>query len=123
MVCSSEQSSPTQNQNKMTNTKSYLNYHGYSDIKPFEVLSVTASGKTAIIRQMKAERDLTWFPEIISGGFAGHCTNQNEQRWNISSDEDGFVTKARLSKSGHWKSSYGKHYMSDKPISFYDYNF
>lgn len=107
----------------MINTTLYLNYHGYSDIKPFEIISITASGKTAIVREMKAEKDTTWLPEWVSGGFAGHCVNQSEQRWIITSDQEGYTTTARLSKRGHWKSNYGTHRTSEKPIKFYDYNF
>lgn len=107
----------------MNITTSYLNHHGYSDTEPFEVISITASGKTAIIREMKSELDTTWSPEIVSGGFAGHCTNQHSQRWVITSNKEGYTTTARLSKHGYWKSEQGKHYPNVKPIKFYDYNF
>lgn len=100
----------------------FLNQIGYTDITPYEVLSITPSGKTATIREMKAERDSTWSPEFVTGGFAGCCVNQHEQKWNITSDENGFVTKARLTKKG-WQSSCGKHRASDAPCRFYDYNF
>ena len=106
----------------ITSSPRYLNAQGWSDVTPFEVLSITPSGKTAIVREMKAERDPSWTPIFISGGFADHCVDNKEQKWIITPDADGFVTKVRLTKKG-WKSVMGCHVASDKPVKFYDFNF
>ncbi|MDQ7101915.1 hypothetical protein [Serratia sp. MF2] len=100
----------------------YANLHGYSEIHPFEIVK-KISEKTIELRRMKAERDPSWKPEIIPGGFAGHCVNQHEQRWFYSSDESAPIIRARLRKDGFFYSSYGKHVFSDNPRMFYDYNF
>lgn len=100
----------------------YANLHGYSDIHPYEVIK-KVSGKTIELRRMNAELDPSWKPEIAPGGFAGHCSNQNEQRWAFSSDDSAPVIRARLRKDGHFHSAYGKHVLADKPRRFYDYNF
>lgn len=100
----------------------YANLHGYSDIHPFEVVKVV-SEKTIEVRRMNAELDPSWKPEIIAGGFAGHCTNQHTQRWIYSSDETSPVMRARLRKDGDFHSASGKHVLSDNPRKFYDYNF
>jgi len=103
--------------------KSFANHMGYSDINPFEIIKVI-SEKTIEIRSMDAERDLTWKPEIIHGGFSGHCVNQNEQRWDISSNVQNPIIRIRFSKNNGWKDKYGRKFMlSDKPHKFYDYNF
>ena len=99
----------------------YANMHGWSDVEPFEIVRVI-SDKTIVIKKMIAETDENWKPEIIPGGFAGHCVNQNEQKWSYKSAPDAIEIKARLGKKG-WKSAYGKHVLSTEPRKFYDYNF
>ena len=76
---------------------------------------------------MQAERAEGWKPEIVSGGFAGHCTNNNDQRkaWDISSDEEGRLVTIRWSKAKlRWQCADGSRYfMSDQPVKKYDFNF
>jgi len=101
----------------------YANYHGYSDIHPYEVVK-KISDKTLEIRKMNAEQDPTWNPIWEVGGFAGHCANSAEQRWIITSDENLRTLRIRLHKDGVWRDRYGSKYrLSEKPRRFYDYNF
>ena len=100
----------------------YANQFGYSDVSPNEIVRAV-SAITLEIRAMRAERDPEWKPEIIPGGFAGHCVNQHEQRWIITSDLNAPVIRIRLGKKG-WKDRHGNRYnVSDSPRKFYDYNF
>lgn len=104
----------------------FANQHLYTDVEPFEVVRVI-SDKTIEIRKMKY-RELDWGIDFVAGGFFGHVTNQDRQRWLITSDETQPVVKARFNKPkghkhGFWKSEYGRHFLSDQPIKFYDYNF
>lgn len=100
----------------------YANYCGYTDVKPFEIIH-RVSDKTLDIRAMSAERDPSWKPDFVPGGFCGTVINQHEQRWTIKSDPDGRVVRIRLGKRG-WKDAHGNRYnLSDKPIKFHDYNF
>jgi hypothetical protein len=99
----------------------YANMFGWSDVYPFEIIRVV-SDKTIEVRAMLAEKDPDWKPEIISGGFAGHCTNQNDQTYTYKSCDEGQVLRVRLGKKG-WKSAMGKHVISEQPRKFYDYNF
>jgi hypothetical protein len=100
----------------------YANRHGYTDVTPFEVVRVI-SDKTIEVREMDAELDPTWKPEFHIGGFSAHCSNQREQRWNITSNPGNPVVRIRLGKKG-WKSACGSRFsLNDKPIHFYDYNF
>lgn len=99
----------------------YANMHGWSDVYPFEIIRVV-SPKTIEVRAMSAELDEEFKPEIIPGGFSGHCVNQNKQTYGYKSCPDGQVLRVRLGKRG-WKSTMGKHVLSEQPRKFYDYNF
>ena len=118
----------------------YANHIGYSDVHPYEVVRVV-SDKTIEIRPMNVEQDPSWKPEIIAGGFSGHCVNNSEQRWIITSDEEAETVRIRYSKKysytercGHndfkptevhvFADKYGRRYRSaDQPCYHYDYNF
>jgi hypothetical protein len=110
------------NNNITIETATHANMHGYTDIQPYEIVK-KISDKTIEIRRMKAERDPAWNPEFIQGGFAGHCVNNHEQRWFITSDNESPIIRARLRKDGYYHSKVGRHVLSDKPRYFYDYNF
>lgn len=99
----------------------FANLYGWTDVRPFEILKETV--KTLTIREMDAERDQNWKPEIVPGGFAGTCVNQNEQKWIITSNKNNPLIKAYLRKDGNYYSKYGKHKISDTPMKYYDYNF
>ena len=101
----------------------YANYIGYSDVYPYEVIRFV-SNKTLEVRSMDTEQDPNWKPEFVAGGFAGHCVNQHDQKWIITSNEANDTIRIRLRKDGTWRSKDGaKFRLSDKPRCFYDYNF
>lgn len=100
----------------------YANLYGYTDIIPYEVVRII-SNKTIEIRQMGYKLAEDWKPEMIPGGFAAHCTNNNTQRYTFETNKDSIVIRARLHKNGKWKSAFGEHRLSDVPVAFYDYNF
>lgn len=100
----------------------FANHYGYSDVTPYEVVRVV-SDKTIEVREMDAERDDSVKLEFHVGGFSAHCSNQCDQRWNISSNPDNGVVRIRLGKQG-WKDAHGRRFkLNDKPVKFYDYNF
>ena len=100
----------------------YANQLGYSDVEPYEVVKVI-SEKTIEIRAMDTEA-LTWKRDFHHGGFFGHTSNQNEQKWNITSNENNPVFRIRLSKNKGWRSAGGSRFqLADKPRKFYDFNF
>lgn len=101
----------------------FANRYGYSDIEPFEIVR-RVSDKTIDIRMMDAQRDPTWVPEAIPGGFCAHVVNQDSQRWIIKSNPDGRVVRIRKQKNGDWKCANGNRYgLTAEPVKFYDYNF
>lgn len=102
--------------------KAYANHYGYSDVNPYEVVRIV-SEKTIEVRAMDCEKDPTWEPEWHVGGFSGYCSNQQTQRWTMTSNPENKVLRIRLGKHG-WKSADGRKFdLSDKPVRFYDYNF
>ena len=101
----------------------FANQIGYSDIHPNEITKVI-SNKTIEIRTMDSELFNGWKPEVTPGGFAGHCTNNATQKWNITSNKDGFTRRVRLHKDGKWRCSGGNKYsISNKASRHHDYNF
>ena len=100
----------------------HANHSGWSDVHPYEIVRVV-SPKTIEIRVMDAELDKNWKPEIIAGGFSGHCTNQGAQKWAYKSNPDYTVIRARLRKDGYFHSANGRHVLSKTPYKFHDYNF
>ena len=103
----------------------YANYAGYSDIEPHEIIN-RVSDITLEIRAMDAVRSPDWKPEIVAGGFFGHCTNNENQRnaWIISSNEKNNTFRIRKNKHGVWKSAGGgRYFLSEQPVKKYDFNF
>lgn len=101
----------------------FANHYGYSDVNPYEVVKVV-SEKTMEVREMESERDESVELKFHVGGFSAHCSNQRDQKWFITSNEQNPVVRIRLNKNGIWKDKHGrKFYLSDKPVRFYDYNF
>ncbi len=100
---------------------SHANNLGWTDVNPFEIVRVV-SPKTIEIRMMDSE-ELPWDRDFHSGGFFGHTSNQNDQKWKITSNPNNPVMKARLRKDGYFHSDHGRHSLSNEPRKFYDYNF
>ena len=96
----------------------YWTEYGYSQSYPW--VEVKRTAKTVTLAPVKTERDPDWKPEIIPGGFAGHCTNQQEQTWLYDGVSEG-RTVIRLTKNG-WKRKNTK-FVQDVAKYFYDYNF
>lgn len=92
----------------------------WSDSHAYTVIKRTPS--TITVQRDKAILDKNFKPEWIAGGFAGHCTNQDEQSYTYERNEKGEVLTLRYSKK------YGRFMYLEKSISigrheFYDYNF
>jgi len=103
--------------------KPYFNSRGWTDVSPGELIRVISS-KTVEIREMDAVLDPEWKPEFVPGGFSAICTNQNEQKWVITSNPSNPVIRIRKHKNGKWKAAHGEEFRpSDAPRKFYDFNF
>lgn len=94
----------------------------YSDVKPYEIVKVI-SEQTIEVRAMNVKRDDNFKPEFIVGGFAGHCVNQNEQQWIITSCPEAETMRLRKRKDGNFYKGSLKFKIEDAPRYYYDYNF
>ncbi len=93
----------------------------WSDKHACTVTKVTKT--TVTVRRDKATLNPDFKPEWISGGFAGHCTNQDEQTYSYEPDEKGKQT------TFHWSKKYQSYGLPNNlrlikgRHEFYDYNF
>lgn len=105
----------------------YMNRHGYTDMRPYEVIRIDTP-KKMIIREMLAtetkESKKRRKESFVPTGFLG-VTDNDVQEWDIRSNPDPqFDFAVRLHGDGYWYDANGNRYtISDKPIKFYDFNF
>ena len=103
-------------------TNTFANWHGYSDVYPYEVVRVI-SNKTLEVRAMETSENKTKL-QFVAGGFSAHCTNNYAQDYDYSSNPENPVFRIRASKAGDWKDKHGRRFViSDVPSKFHDYNF
>jgi len=105
-------------------------YHMYSDAHAYTVIKVSKSGKKVLVQRDKATLSKDFKPEVIPGGFAGHCINQREQSYTYERDEEGLTRSFSLRK---WRGRYvwcqtgthcdGRMELGKDRHEFYDYNF
>lgn len=104
----------------------YMTETMYSDTVPYKVVGRTAA--TVTLQEVLVDRDPEWKPNIIPGGFVGHCTNQNEQTW-LYAGLGQRTLRVRLVKSRFygsskmWRSSEGHEFIANGARRKYDYNF
>ena len=93
----------------------------WSDRYAATVIKVTKS--TVTVRRDKGTLDPNFKPEWIPGGFAGHCINQDEQKYSYAPDENGAVYTFRWSNKYQRYGQPGNMTLSKGRHEFYDYNF
>jgi len=90
----------------------------YTDRHAMTIIKMTAT--TITCQRDKAVKTFT--PEIIPGGFAGHCVNNDDQTYDYEADPNGEIVVFRWSKKySRYQNKYsrvikGRH-------EKYDYNF
>lgn len=99
--------------------RNYFTEVGYSQKYPWVEISRTA--KTVTLAKVEVTKDPEWKPEILPGGFAGHCTNQHAQTWLFSHIDEARTVTVRQTKRG-WSYKDTK-YIEGQAREFYDYNF
>jgi hypothetical protein len=93
----------------------------YSDRTACTIARVSPSGKTLYLQPDIASLN-GWKPEIIPGGFSGHCTNNAEQSYTYSPDTSAPIIRASLRKDGKFRTSNNEPVIAGRH-QFHDYNF
>jgi len=95
----------------------------YSDSHAYTIIKRTA--KSITCQRDIAIRNPDFKPEFVAGGFAGHCTNQDEQTYTYNRDLNGSIDTFRWSeKHGCFQGgSDGSIKIINGRYEFYDYNF
>lgn len=93
----------------------------WSDRHAATVIRVTKS--TVTVRRDKATLNPDFKPEWIPGGFAGRCTNQNEQTYTYQPDSNGEEYTLHWSRKFQRYGQPGDLTLSKGRHEFYDYNF
>jgi hypothetical protein len=92
----------------------------YSDRHAGTVIKRTKC--TITVQRDKATLNPDFKPEVVAGGFAGHCTNQDEQTYTYERDSKGSIETYRWSeKRGIFQNDSIK--VINGRREFYDYNF
>jgi hypothetical protein len=66
----------------------------WTDAEAYTLIKRTAT--TMTLREDKATRNPNFKPEIVAGGFIGHCINQHEQTYTYEPDLAGVTIKVSL---------------------------
>lgn len=93
----------------------------WSDRYAATVIKVTKSSVT--VRRDKATLNPDFKPEWIPGGFAAHCTNQDDQTYTYEPDANGTEYTFRWSRKYQRYGQPGNLTLSKGRHEFYDYNF
>ena len=93
----------------------------HSDRTACTVVRVSPSGITLWMRRDIATLD-DWKPKIVPGGFAGHCVNNDSQRYIYRPDPDGTMHRARRLRDGRYLTP-GSERVIPGRHHFHDYNF
>lgn len=93
----------------------------WTDRHAATVIKVTKS--MVVVQRDTAILNPDFKPEWIPGGFAAHCTNQNEQTYTYRRDPNGAITKIRWSHRYQRYGTPGNVSLSKGRHEYYDYNF
>ena len=97
----------------------YFTEIGYSQTYPW--VEVKRTAKTVTLAKVLVAQDPEFKPNIIPGGFAGHCDNQHEQTWLFDGIDTAWTKTIRQTKRG-W-SHRDTRFFEDVAREFYDWNF
>lgn len=100
-------------------TMKYANRYTDRGALPFEVVD-PVSPSELVVREMSCERLQGWTPRFVMG----HCLNESEQRWDITSDLEALPFRIRKNKQGEWLDVSGNVYrLADIPVRFHRFSF
>jgi len=102
----------------------------YTDSAPATVVEVKRGGREVTVQMDNYRLADGEKPEMVPGGFAAHCTNQGDLKYEFSRNEDGATRTYTLRK---WRGRYvwtpkggtpdGHQRLAKGWYAYYDYNF
>lgn len=95
------------------NIGKYVSKAGYSDVDIIGKIVGVKGKRTYLVQCMNATRQTAELQYVV-GGFAGHCINQDNQKWD-------FTTSNEVVEVKNLKNS--RLVITDNPFHYYDYNF
>jgi len=93
----------------------------YTDATACTVIRISPSGKTIWIQEDTATLD-NWKPEIIPGGFSGHCVNNYDQKYTYQRNYNGQIHRCSFRKNGQLRTTNNER-ITEGRYHFHDYNF
>ena len=102
----------------------------YTDVTPATVIEVKRGGKHVTVQHDSYKLAKGEKPNIIPGGFSGHCTNQHALKYDITRNENGgkqTFTLRKLNGRYYWTGKGcrpdGHQRLAQGWWAFRDYNF
>lgn len=96
----------------------YINQCLWSDVNPVGRILAIKGKNTLVCCRVTAGENLEKM-QYVSGGFAGHCVNMHDQRYEYTEHVDD-IFEVRYSNAMRKQKYY---HVMDYPCKFYDYNF
>jgi hypothetical protein len=104
--------------------------HFYTDSQAGRVIEVRRNGREVVFQEDTVIIDPSFKPDIIPGGFVGHCVNQSEQRYTYSANPEGRISvhtlrtwRGRKCWTRKGDTPTGRNSIGHGQRKFYDYNF
>lgn len=97
----------------------YFTEIGYSQQYPWLVIRETPTTRELV--KVVVDRDPEFTPNILPGGFCGHCDNQHLQTWLYKGIRPTETVTIRKTKHG-WSRN-GVRFIEGRAREFYDWNF
>lgn len=94
----------------------------YTDRTACTVVKVSPSGKTIWLQADEVTLQENWKPDIIPGGFSGHCVNNSDQVYNYKPNTNAAMSRATIRQNGKMTTSFNERVITGRH-HFYDYNF
>lgn len=99
--------------------------HYWSDSQAATIVEVLRNGRQIVVQRDKAVRSNQEDDQFAAGGFAGHTSHPQGQKWDITRDEDGVTFTANWSakRNGFFIGGPKGRPVTAGRYERYDYNF
>lgn len=95
----------------------------WTDAHAYTITRVSPSKHTFWAKRDKVERDPSFVPHYIPGGFSVHCTNDADQKWICTPDPTAEEVRVTKTKKKGWFSGKKGRFIVGRKHENYDHNF